>query len=986
MGHGTPRGAAPPGAADDGRTPVRARRFSGRLPVAIACVLVVVTVELVLVRTYINLGDVGESISLSSEPVSLQVLDGGVDELRVRTARFLAGTTMQPESLRHQVSEVQAELSVVSSAAAADPSRAEDVARIREAWGGYLDQISPALRYGRAAIGPNTERTLSALAAVVNGARQEEEDRSHDELQRSLDAARTGRVILVGLSIVLALLAALAALWLFRATRRLREEVTSRDRMRRERDEAEERYRNVIEHIPAVTYVDRVDPETGEIEEEFVSPQVQGLSGYGVDVWRQEPGFWKRILDPRDRDAVLDTDGQSRSTGDSYLREFRLVAKDGRIVWVRDEATLGPPDADGVRRWKGVMLDVTAQKAADENLRLLESAVVNATDALMITAADLEPGSPVVLFVNPAFERLTGYSAEEFVGTSAGVLLGPDSDLQLVAKARETIAAGGEFHGENVNYRKDGTTFNVSWRTAPIRDESGTVTHLVTAMQDITERVETERRVRETEQRFRTLVEQIPAILYVDVFGEEMQTAYVSPQIEAVLGISQQAYLEDPDVWKAHLHPDDRHRMVEGVRRVMVTGVNDREVDQYRLIRPDGRVVWIDDRSSILYDENGGPAFLQGVMFDITAVKAAEEELTRSKALLAGAERMAELGSWQHDPETEETTWSDELFLIYGIDPASTQPSFEAYVGVIYPDEREEVSAAVWEGLTSGRGYNLEHRIVRADGSVRVVHQVGQVRTDEATGAVSWFGTIQDVTERREAESERVRNLELLRKAGEERQTLLRHLVDAQEQERDRIAADIHDDPIQKMTAVGMRIDAARRKVSDVEQMRVLSGLAEVVQGSITSLRHLLFDLRPRALDQDGLGAAIRVYLDQIAEDGPRTRLDDRLIEELPQDLRTIAYRIAQESILNARKHARASSIEVDLAPMGDGVLVRVRDDGAGFDPENAGGESSPLHFGIGSMRQRAEIAGGWWRATSAPDAGTTVEFWLPLRRSARAS
>jgi PAS domain S-box-containing protein len=491
--------------------------------------------------------------------------------------------------------------------------------------------------------------------------------------------------------------------------------------------------------------------------------------------------------------------------------------------------------------------------------------------------------------------------------------------------------------------------------------------------------------VRETEQRFRTLVEQIPAILYVDVFGEELITAYVSPQIEEVLGIAPDDYRADPDIWEKHLHPDDRHRMVEATKHVMATGVNDHEVDQYRMIRPDGRVVWIDDRSSILLDEEGRPAFLQGVMFDITAVKAAEEELIRSRTLLAGAERMAELGSWQHDPVTGETTWSDELFRIYGVDPA-IPPSYDLYVGLIHPDERDAVSGMVWKGLTSGRGYNLEHRIVRADESVRVVHQVGQVRTDEATGAVSWFGTIQDVTERREAESERVRNLELLRKAGEERQTLLRHLVDAQEQERDRIAADIHDDPIQKMTAVGMRIDAARRKVSDVEQMRVLSGLAEVVQGSITSLRHLLFDLRPRALDRDGLGAAIRVYLDQIAEDGPRTRLDDRLIEELPQDLRTIAYRIAQESILNARKHARASSIEVDLAPMGNGVLVRVRDDGAGFDPENAEGESSPLHFGIGSMRQRAEIAGGWWRASSAPGAGTTVEFWLPLRRDARAS
>src|SRR5436853_6212441 len=108
------------------------------------------------------------------------------------------------------------------------------------------------------------------------------------------------------------------------------------------------------------------------------------------------------------------------------------------------------------------------------------------------------------------------------------------------------------------------------------------------------------------------------------------------------------------------------------------------------MVRTDVAVVWIDDRSTILYDEDGKPAYLQGVMFDITAVKNAEEELTRSRALLAGAERVAEIGSWEHDPETGETTWRDQLFRIYGVDPP-TPPTYAGYLELMHPDERDAV-------------------------------------------------------------------------------------------------------------------------------------------------------------------------------------------------------------------------------------------------------------------------------------------------------
>jgi signal transduction histidine kinase len=123
------------------------------------------------------------------------------------------------------------------------------------------------------------------------------------------------------------------------------------------------------------------------------------------------------------------------------------------------------------------------------------------------------------------------------------------------------------------------------------------------------------------------------------------------------------------------------------------------------------------------------------------------------------------------------------------------------------------------------------------------------------------------------------------------------------------------------------------------------------------------------------VASALRLYLEETKERfGLGYRLDTRLDEEPPAELRVIIYRIAQEAITNVRKHAGASMVEVTLASRDGGVLVTIRDDGAGI-----AAAPDARSFGLASMRERAEAAGGWWRIDSKPGTGTTVEFWVPL-------
>ncbi len=215
-------------------------------------------------------------------------------------------------------------------------------------------------------------------------------------------------------------------------------------------------------------------------------------------------------------------------------------------------------------------------------------------------------------------------------------------------------------------------------------------------------------------------------------------------------------------------------------------------------------------------------------------------------------------------------------------------------------------------------------------------------------------------------------------RTDKERRELLSRLVTAQEEERRRIASDIHDDTIQAVTAVGIRAATLARVMSDREEAGKLDALQNTVQAAITRLRRLVFELRPLALDRDGLVAALGVALDQAATDsGGSFNLVDRLAAEPPEQIRAIAYRIAQEAIANIREHSQARDVRVVVETREGGLFVLIEDDGQGFGQGRA--ESQTGHLGLTTMRERAELSGGWFRVRSSPGHGTTVEFWLPM-------
>jgi signal transduction histidine kinase len=235
------------------------------------------------------------------------------------------------------------------------------------------------------------------------------------------------------------------------------------------------------------------------------------------------------------------------------------------------------------------------------------------------------------------------------------------------------------------------------------------------------------------------------------------------------------------------------------------------------------------------------------------------------------------------------------------------------------------------------------------------------------------FGELTDVANALNTAAE-----EIERRQGEQAR-LIAELVAVEEETRRRIAADIHDDTAQAVSAAGLRLDGLIAELTDPAAREVAIKARQTLGEANLRLRRLLFELRPPALDEAGLAPALELFLaDSFHHDGFDWRVDNRLDAEPSPESRAVLYRVALEALTNVRKHAHATSVDVLLERRGAGVAVRVRDDGEGFEMSGHTVVPGAGHIGLVSMRERAEAAGGRFALTSSPGEGTTVDFWMP--------
>ncbi|HKC88306.1 MAG TPA: PAS domain S-box protein, partial [Blastocatellia bacterium] len=296
----------------------------------------------------------------------------------------------------------------------------------------------------------------------------------------------------------------------------------------------------------------------------------------------------------------------------------------------------------------------------EEQLRLLKTAIEQSNESVVITTAQLDrPGSQIV-YVNPAFTKMTGYAPEEVIGKTLRILQGPKTDRAVLARLREDCKAGKVFHGEAVNYRKDGSEFCLEWSVWPVHNERGAMTHFVAIQRDVTERRRIEDALRNNEAQLRAILDHSTAVIFVkDLEGRYLR---INRLYEALHGLTEAEVKGKTD------HDIHAKEVADAVRAndMEVIAANGPLQFEEQIDTADGQRQFISLKFP-LYDDSGRSYGVCGIATDITERKRAEVALRESNEKLQLALEAADVGTWRVDLKAGLSARDSALNRILGL-------------------------------------------------------------------------------------------------------------------------------------------------------------------------------------------------------------------------------------------------------------------------------------------------------------------------------
>lgn len=480
---------------------------------------------------------------------------------------------------------------------------------------------------------------------------------------------------------------------------------------------AEARYRALIEQLPAATYTELVNHHGTQV---YISPQIEKMSGYSPQEWLADPGLWASVIHPDDRERVLEENRRTDNTLEPYAAEYRMIARDGRIVWIKDQAVPVWDDQGNPLFWQGLLLDVTEER---EQAAGRDPFISTRSDLFESVgdAAFIQDAHGILLDVNESAASMYGCSRDDLIGSKLADRAATGmNNLEEVARKLQTAILGRpqqfEFWGRRRNGEVFPSQFKVS-RTSYFGEEA-----LIAFAEDITTRKQAEQTLRAAEARYRSLVENLPAVVYM-LDADHGRAMYVNPQIEALTGYTSEEYLGS-GLFQRVIHPDDLAYFRQEVSRVLADGLP--FTSEYRMIRKDGRTIWVRDHAVLVSGQEGLPSYYQGVLMEITRRQEAEE------AVLQSEERFSRIFDASPIP-TCITTWDDGQLL-------DANPAFWEMSGFDREDLLgQSLIAAEFNDLQKHQALLEE---LKTNGSIRNLEDVFIKKSGEKVCVSIYFETI----------------------------------------------------------------------------------------------------------------------------------------------------------------------------------------------------------------------------------------------------
>ncbi len=415
------------------------------------------------------------------------------------------------------------------------------------------------------------------------------------------------------------------------------------------------------------------------------------------------------------------------------------------------------------------------------------------------------------------------------------------------------------------------------------------------------------------------------------------------------------------------IHPDDLERAKRDFEALVLKGT---PLDnESRFVTEGGALRIFHSRAVAIANKRGEVVFVRGMSQDITESRMAEIKLREREDLLSHAEEIANLGSWEFDVGSATAKLSKNLRQMYGL---STDETFtrEIYTEHVHPKDRARVQRILDEALAKCQPFDYGLRYIRPTGETRLLFTRGVPIAGPDGKSARVIGVVQDVTE--------------LKRAREEQQRIWRQMTQGRDEERRRMARELHESAGQSLAALKMSLSRLYESIPKKQKQAqaLWRSSAELVEEVIREVRTVSYLMHPPLLDEAGLGPALRWYARGFAE---RSKIvvtvdiaDD--FGRVSQEIETTLFRVVQEALTNVHRYSGSSTARVRVSREDGRLLAEVRDEGCGLAVVGEGaGPQAPPGVGIAGMRERVQHLNGAFAIESMAGRGTVVRVTLPL-------
>ena len=486
---------------------------------------------------------------------------------------------------------------------------------------------------------------------------------------------------------------------------------------------------------------------------EYLSPNVYIVLGYTAEQFMSGEISYADIIKSEDIERVASEVTESEESGVERLvhEPYRIVKKGGEIIWVTDYTTILRDKSGETTHYLGYILDITerinsetALRESEEKYRLLLN---NQNDAIFVHPMKPE-GFGGFLDVNDMACERYGYTRDELLHLSPHEISDPeDAKRRGSHTGRQELRKNGKAVFEAKHITKEGKKFSVEISSTIIELKGKKA--ILSVARDITERIESETALRESEKKHRDIFENaMEGMFQTTIEGRFLS---VNPAVAKIYGY------ESPEEIMAQITDIREQMYVDGSERDnLLNTLNDNQdiaIAIERNYRKDGSMILVSTKSHLIRDKKGKALYIEGFIEDVTERVNVEKSLRESEAFLRQSQEVARLGSY--DMDVVKGIWNSSLVLniLFGIDDEYPR-DVEGWLGIIHPDDREMLQNYFTEDVVSQRKrLDKEYRIIRMnDKESRWVHSLGELKYDDQSNPSRIVGTIQDITERIQAE------------------------------------------------------------------------------------------------------------------------------------------------------------------------------------------------------------------------------------------